>query len=637
VPVLFDVSLNIKQGEFVAIMGASGSGKSTLLHILGLLDKPTGGSYKLLGRETAGMSDDELAGQRNSVIGYIFQSFNLLPRMTATENVRLPLVYAEGGATRAHRAAPLLEQVGLADRSHHKPNQLSGGQQQRVAIARSLINEPALILADEPTGNLDSKSAAGIIEQLKELNRAGITVVMVTHEPDLATAANRIIRISDGRIVSDERPGGTVAAATESGVIAAAQNRASHTALNFRRAKDYFVQAVRALWGNKTRSALSILGVLIGVTGLIAMMALGRGAQEMTRKQMASLGSNLLIVMPGMASRHGIGMESGTSIQFTLDDADAIASSVATVAHVVPYVSGRGQVVYGANNSNTRIEGVGIEYPEVRNAVPSLGRFFTAEELAGRSRVAVLGQTVSRNLFGETSPLGEFVKINRADYLVVGVLPSKGSSGWRDDDDRVVIPVTTAMYRLAGRTTIDYMDVQVRDADSMESAGTQISSLLLQLHRLTPDKRDSVDVRNMADIQATITATMKTFSMLLGSVAFISLLVGGIGIMNIMLVSVTERTREIGLRKALGATNRDILFQFVIESVSICIMGGLFGVTLGAGIALALSKFAGWSTSVSASSIILAFSFSAGVGLCFGLWPAMKAAKLNPIEALRYE
>ena len=643
-PVLHGISLEIDEGEFIAIMGPSGSGKSTLLHILGLLDVPSGGEYLLLSSEVSKLSDDKLASTRNKFLGFIFQSFNLLPRMNALENVLMPIVYSDNNKKNEEkhiyrkRAEMLLKKVGLGDRMHHNPNELSGGQQQRVAIARALINNPVMVLADEPTGNLDSKSAIEIIQILKDLNESGITIVMVTHEPDLAAAAKRIIRLQDGKVISDDITDHGKKSSTAK-KIEMLNGSTEHNIFRLNRVGNYFIQAMRALFHNKTRSVLSILGVLIGVTGLIAMLALGHGAQEETKKQMASLGSNILSVSPGGRSRGGISLGSGAVTRFTLEDAEAVRNDIAGISRVCPYVSGRGQIVYKGKNWNTRIDGATVDYQYLKNSFPYLGRFFTEDETTSRTKVTVIGQAVVKELFGNAPNMGvgEFIKINRIDFQVIGVLPFKGSSGWRNEDDKIVIPINTAMYRLMGKEYIDSMDVQVSDESIMNDVSDKIKSLILKLHRIPLEKDDAIDIHNMAEIQETINATMKTFSFLLGSVAFISLLVGGIGIMNIMLVSVTERTREIGLRKAIGANNKDILFQFMIESVVICIMGGIMGIILGAGISYGLATFAGWKTKISLSSVLLAFIFSAAVGLVFGTWPAKKASELNPIEALRYE
>ncbi len=638
VPALRGVSIEIEQGEFVSIMGASGSGKSTLLHILGLLDKPTSGSYKLEGREISGFSDDELATLRNKFLGFVFQQFNLLPRTSAKENVELPLIYSAD--QKFADTAVLLKKVGLADRIYHKPNELSGGQQQRVAIARALINNPLLIFADEPTGNLDSKSASEIIEILKELNNAGITIVMVTHEPDLASAASRIITLQDGKIISDKlqptfhKLKTKITGLKQSSI---SENHFLHPVFKLQSMSNYFFQAVRALLSNKTRSVLSILGVLIGVTSVIAMLALGTGAKEDVKKRISSLGSNLLTVRASSHRVGGVSMESGTVTRFTIEDANEIREKISGIDKVAAHVMGRGQVVYQGKNWNTQIQGTTEDYPYMRNDHPVMGRFFTKNETITRTKVAVIGQTIVKELFGDKNPLGEFIKIKRIDFQVIGILPTKGSSGWQNEDDKIIIPLNTAMYRLLGKEYVDQIGVQVTDANLMDTVSAQIKKLIIALHRLPESQSDTIDIRNMADIQETVTSTVKTFAYLLGSIAFINLLVGGIGIMNIMLVSVTERTREIGLRKAVGADNNDILFQFMIESVVICVLGGIIGIMLGSLISFTLSKFAGWSTRISLSSVLLAFTFSVAIGLIFGIWPAKKASQLNPIDALRYE
>ena len=649
---LRDVSLSIEQGEFVAIMGPSGSGKSTLLHLLGFLDRPDSGSYTIYGKEIGSSGEQELACLRNHLIGFVFQQFHLLSRTSAIDNAHLPLTYS-GKRYNKEKASQRLREVGLAQREDHKPNELSGGEQQRVAIARALVNDPMIIFADEPTGNLDTRSEEEIIAILEELNSQGKTIIMVTHEKEIAEHARRIIFMRDGKIVSDTRkdhvehennpPIPPLEKGGKGGferLFPDEKQRIEEvlTSVNTTGARlpDHMHQAIRAILSHKVRAFLSILGILIGVAAVIAMLALGEGARASLEQRLASLGSNLLSVRPGSPRLRGVALETGSVTRFTVRDAEAIAK-LSPVKMVSPTVSGRGQVVYGNNNWSTRLEGVGINYAEMRASVPILGRFFTEEELRSRGKVAVLGLTVARELFGDNNPVGAEIKINRINFQVIGVLPEKGATGWRDQDDVIVIPVSTAMYRVLGKEYVDGIDVEVRGPELIEQAQEEIEWLIVRRHRLTGDIKESVDIRNLTEIQEALSSTTETMSWLLGSIAVISLLVGGIGIMNIMLVSVTERTREIGLRKAIGARAKDIMTQFIIEAVVMSVSGGLIGIAIGIGIAAALSFAAGWTTKVSLSAVALATLFSIGVGMVFGIWPARKASQLNPIEALRYE
>lgn len=641
VQALRNVSLKIAHGEFVAIMGASGSGKSTLLHLLGFLDKPDSGSYYLEKKKVTNLTDDESAVLRNRLAGFVFQQFHLLPRMTALENAELPLIYA-GKRQLKEKALQQIEAVGLTQRASHSPNELSGGERQRVAIARSLVNEPLIIFADEPTGNLDTKSGQEIMSILQGLNRKGKTIVMVTHEKEIAQYAKRIICMRDGEIISDDpvrsnplETATTSIAQTSNGAAEAILSE-SHSTVRKAEFLDHIRQAVHAIVSHKMRSVLSILGILIGVAAVIAMLALGQGARESISQGLASLGSNLLMVRPGSRQMHGVALEAGTVTRFTLRDAEAIAK-LPQVKEVSPTVRGRSQLVYGNKNWNTQVSGTGVGYASMRAAIPTVGRFFTEEELRMRKKVILLGTTVVKEVFGNINPVGATVKINRINFRVIGILPEKGANMWRDRDNLVIIPITTAMYRLLGKDYVDTIDVQVKDINMMEDAQSSIRRLIIKRHRLGKDDKSSFQVHNMAEIQEVLQSTTRTMTLLLGSIAAIALLVGGIGIMNIMLVSVTERTREIGLRKAIGARRKDILSQFLIESVVMTFSGGIIGIIFGIGIAVLLSFFAGWATKVSISSVVLATAFSIAVGIGFGFWPARQAAKLNPIEALRYE
>jgi macrolide transport system ATP-binding/permease protein len=638
VKALQDVSLKITSGEFVAIMGPSGSGKSTLMHVLGLLDRPDSGEYYLGQKKLNDLSDDELAAIRNRLVGFVFQQFHLLPRMTALENAELPLVYA-GKRHLKEQAKQRIGEVGLADRMNHRPNELSGGQQQRVAIARSLVNGPLIIFADEPTGNLDSKSKEEIIAILKGLNEKGNTIIMVTHENEMAVHAKRVIRMFDGKVISDKKQGGVLKPSEESQadqiidvVLSKQERKARETQF-----LEYLRQAVGAMVSHKMRSFLSILGILIGVAAVIAMLAIGQGAKESIEKQLASLGSNLLVVRSGSSRVHGVALEAGVVTRLTFQDVAVIEKLTDEVKRVSPSVTGRGQLVYANKNWNTQIEGVGVDYASIRTSEPAVGRFFYESEVKMREKVVLLGTTVARELFGDINPVGETIKINLLNFKVIGVLPEKGGGGFHDQDDTVLIPVTTAMYRVLGKEYIDSLYAEAKSADLIDAAQEAISQVIIKQHHLNKGEEDSFQILNMADIKNAFETTTKTMSLLLGSIAAISLLVGGIGIMNIMLVSVTERTREIGLRKAIGATKKDIMVQFLIESVLMSFLGGISGILLGGGTAVLITFFAGWSVRVSWSSIILATTFSLAVGIVFGLWPAQKASKLDPIEALRYE
>jgi macrolide transport system ATP-binding/permease protein len=630
------ITLDILPGEYVSIVGPSGSGKSTMMQILGLLDRPTSGKLLIAGQDVSELNDDQLATLRNSRIGFIFQFFNLLARTSAMDNVALPLIYARRPDPQV-RARKLLEFVGLSDRLHHAPNQLSGGQQQRVAIARALANEPVLLFADEPTGNISSKQAGEVMEELDTLNRQGVTVILVTHEPDIAEHARRMLTMKDGKIISDKQI-----------KKARTSDKAPKDTAKFKMprlsplpslasVKENLRMAWAALSLNKFRTFLTMLGMIVGVATVIVVTALGNGMNLSIQAQMASLGSNLAMLMPGNPNARGL----GSAPRFQMQDVDRLkqlAQSGGAVLKVDPTVRGGVLVSYGDNDWSTNVTGCEVTYADMRNAKPIVGRFFTAKEDSQRARVCLLGKTVIGNLYPDGfDPTGTQVEINKVNFTVIGILPVKGSNGFQDQDDTVVVPLQTAMWRILGQTTLSTIDIEAKDSDSVQAAIDEVSALCRNMRHIEPGQPDDFMIRNMSDIQAARQGIGVIVERILLVIAGVSLFLGGIGIMNIMLVSVKERTKEIGLRKALGARNVEVLFQFMVEALLICLIGGGLGVFLGAGSALVVTWVADWPMPMSAGMVVVAVAVSTFCGVVFGFWPALQASRLSPIEALRFE
>jgi macrolide transport system ATP-binding/permease protein len=616
------VTLEIDRGEFVAIIGQSGSGKSTLMNILGCLDRPTGGAYEVDGRDVATLDRDELAAMRRDTFGFIFQRYNLLPTVSAAENVELPAIYA--GKTRKERMArahELLDRLGLGDRTDHRPTQLSGGQQQRVSIARALMNGAEVILADEPTGALDSRSGAEVLALLQQLHAEGRTILLITHDNEVASHADRVITIKDGRILEDTGPKRRLDAA------AAPPKGHRHPAW-LPDLGEAVKMALRSLRANLFRSALTLLGVVIGVAAVVAMLAIGEGSKQNVLQSIQAMGTNVLAVRPGVRGFRG----SGDVVTLVPADAAAIGE-LPNVGVVAPERSTRATLRFGNVDYQTSVTGVWPGAAAARDWPVARGGFVTQEDVSGYAPVIVLGQTVAKNLFADgRDPIGEYVLVKNVPFEVVGVMAEKGATPWgSDQDDAAFVPLSTGFMRLFGKQYLNSLTVKVDDAARLDETQAAIEALLLARHGTV-----DFNVRNTASILQTAEETQNTLTVLLGSVAAISLLVGGIGVMNIMLVSVTERTREIGVRMATGARTKNILLQFNTEALVVCGIGGLIGVGLGVAIGAAVEAF-GKPVVFEPGPALLAFSSAFATGLLFGYLPARKAANMDPVVALASE
>jgi macrolide transport system ATP-binding/permease protein len=687
-PVLKNVSLTIEHGEFVALMGASGSGKTTLMNLLGCLDRPSAGSFKFDGIEVAELSRPQLAVLRSSRIGFVFQSFNLLPRTTAEDNVRMPSAYsAERISMRQfhQRSQDLLDMVGLKERMDHAPAQLSGGEQQRVAIARSLVNAPMLLLADEPTGNLDSRTGKEILQLFRQLNtEKNITLLLVTHDPEVARHADRVIRISDGQIVDDKTierdaavsPKPAAAPAPETTAVSAKEAKRKLRSRGHRGNVRIMAGAARialqALRRNVMRTVLTMLGVIIGVSAVIAIMEISQGASKAIQITVSNMGANMLSVAPGVTRRGAIRVSSGAAT-LTPDDAIAITRECPSAVCAAPVVGARAPVVYGNRNWTPHyMIGTTPSFLRVRNWEEiELGRVFNEREVLSGAKVCLIGQTVVDELFGDRYPVGEEIRVKNVPFTVIGVLEAKGANLLGvDQDDILIAPWSTVKYRihgggsaaiprrrgyrrgdLPGKALVEHLPgsgqrvrseavqqilVKAESTDAIPDAIEEITLMLRDRHRLGEDV-DDFRVRDMEEVSDAMRKVVSLLSGLGLSIAAVSLIVGGVGIMNIMLVSVTERTREIGLRMAVGANGTDILRQFLVEAVVLCLVGGLIGIIAGRGASLLVGMIMNWPTAPSASAAVVAVAVSVTVGVTFGYYPAWKASRLNPIDALRYE
>jgi len=626
--VLRGVSLAIVQGEFVAIMGASGSGKSTLMNILGCLDRPGAGCYRFAGQDIARFSADQLAWLRREAFGFVFQGYHLIRTLDALHNVEMPAVYAgTPPAQRAARARALLERLGLGQRLEYLPGQLSGGQQQRVSIARALMNGGRIILADEPTGALDSRSGAEVMALLRELADAGHTIVLITHDRAVAAQARRVIEIHDGQVVADSAGSADAADATAPAAppLDAMAAGVARGASAWADAREAARAAWRVMWANRFRTLLTLLGIVIGVASVIVMLAVGTGAQERVIAKMAVFGTHRMYVIPGGASTRGPGG--------VLTEADAVLlRGLPNVRVSMPFVQGPVTLRAGNVDVVSTLWAVTPEAQQVLNWKPARGQFFTAGDERNLAPVLLLGKKVRERLFGGTDPLGRYVLVGQVPFQVIGELEEKGSvSGDADDDNVVLVPFSTGSRRVLGTRSLSWISVLIHDLDQAEATAARITEALAAAHHMQ-------DFR-IFDKAATVKAqqeTQQTLTLLLGLIATVSLVVGGIGVMNIMLMSVKERTREIGIRMATGARQRDIQRQFLTEALLVSLVGGLAGTVAGLAVGAALVL---WDVPLvfSVRAMLAAFGCALATGLLFGFMPARQAARLDPVQALAGE
>ena len=627
VHVLKGINLTVEKGDFVAIIGQSGSGKSTLMNIIGCLDTPTSGSYRINGIEAGKMDRDQLAELRSRTFGFIFQRYNLLTSLNARENAALPAIYLGMGAEeRTQRAVELLKRLELGNKLRNKPNELSGGQQQRVSIARALMNGGEIILADEPTGALDSKSGEMVMEIIKGLHKQGHTIILVTHDSKIAAQASRIIEIKDGEIVSDERKTSDFYKIEEE---VRKFKRSKLETFKYRFAES-FSMSIHAILANKMRSLLTMLGIIIGIASVVSVVALGNASQAKIMEQINSMGTNTIDIMPGS----GFGdMRSGKVKTLKVSDSDYL-SKQGFIDNSTPSVSGSGTLVYGNTSSTAQLKGVGASFFDVKGHKIALGRIFTQDEVNNIASVVVIDHNTKKEVFANNpNPIGEIVIFNKKPLKIIGVTEEENNPGPRADAMNLWVPYTTAMYKINGSTDINTITVKISDKVNSQVAETSIENILTSLH----GKKDFFMI-NSDSIKQTVESATNTMKFLIASIAVISLIVGGIGVMNIMLVSVTERTREIGIRMAIGAKQADILQQFLIEAILICLVGGFMGVALSLLIGFGFNTFSEeFGMIFSTASIVLALVCSTAIGIVFGYMPAKNASNLNPIDALASE
>ncbi|WP_296283088.1 MacB family efflux pump subunit [uncultured Acinetobacter sp.] len=636
IQILKSINLKIYAGELVAIVGQSGSGKSTLMNILGCLDQPTSGSYQVNGRETRELEPDELAQLRREYFGFIFQRYHLLGDLNAAGNVEVPAIYAGMDPTvRQKRAHEILSDLGLGEKTQNRPNQLSGGQQQRVSIARALMNGGDVILADEPTGALDKNSGVEVMRILRELNAKGHTIILVTHDMNVAKNATRIIEISDGNIISD-RPN-TPEHDDEIDIVADSESQSSRKkSSKWRSALDRFAEAFRmallAMNAHRMRTFLTMLGIIIGIASVVSVVALGNGSQKQILENISSLGTNTITVFQG----RGFGDNSKTAQFKTLvpSDADAL-SEQPYVEAVSPTVNSSVTARFKEIEASATVNGVSSDFFNVKGLSFTSGQAFDKQSVTQRAQDVVIDSNTKKTFFSDgTDPLGQVILLGSVPSRIIGVVDAQQGMMGNSDSLNVYLPYSTVMSRMLGQANVRSIIVRVKDEYPTAVAENAILSLLEQRHGA-----QDVFTQNSDSIRETIEQTTQTMTLLVSAIAVISLVVGGIGVMNIMLVSVTERTQEIGVRMAVGARQSDILQQFLIEAILVCILGGILGVLLSLGIGQLIGQIAkgSFQMAYSTTSIIAAFVCSTLIGVVFGFIPARNAAQLNPVDALSRE
>ncbi len=632
IEVLHGIDLDIYQGELVAIIGASGSGKSTLMNILGCLDKASEGSYEIDGVSTSTLSSDQLAALRRNYFGFIFQRYHLLTHLNASSNVEIPAIYAgTSNSERRENAVKLLERLGLGDKTGHLPSQLSGGQQQRVSIARALMNGGHVILADEPTGALDTKSGKEVLGILKELNAAGHTVILVTHDPSIAAHANRVIEIRDGNVISDVTKEDQVQLqdGQPESIAPLDQNMIKSFGALFMRFKEAFKMAWIAMVTHRMRTLLTMLGIIIGIMAVVSVVALGNGASQKVTNDISSIGTNTITIYPG---KDWGDMRANKIQTLKVNDLDALKHQE-YVDGVSPSIQQGGTFHYDSYEASGRITGVSEQFAKVKGLKLESGRFFDEEHVKSIAQVAVLDQNTKEKFFPNENPIGKVILLGKLPCVVIGVLEKQDSPFGGQDNLEVYIPYTSAIARITGSRYLNSIVVKVRDGWSNAVAEQLIVNFLSIRHGAKDIFTNSSDT-----ILKTIQKTTGTMTLLVSCIAVISLIVGGIGVMNIMLVSVTERTKEIGIRMAVGARKSDILQQFLIEAILVCLIGGFLGIACSYGVSVIFSMFVqSMSMVFSPLSIVAAVTCSTLIGVVFGYLPAKNAARLDPIDALARE